>query len=126
MLSKLSSGLLVVVLSGNDVMINSKVGDEIVFWMFVHVLLELVISGGLGSEASWEVSRIASWDGFLLGKLSSGILVVLVGGDDIMVNTEVWNKVILWMLVHVLLELLISCGLGLKATWEVGRVACWD
>jgi len=61
-----------------------------------------------------------------LGKFSSGILVVLVSGDDIMVDTKVWNEVVLWMLIHILLELLISGSLGLKATWEVGRVACWD
>jgi hypothetical protein len=55
-LNKLSTCLFKVVLCGDDVMVNSKVGDEIVFVMFVHVSLELLVSGSLGFQASWKIS----------------------------------------------------------------------
>jgi hypothetical protein len=55
-LCEFSTGLSVVVLSGNDVMINSEIWDEIVFVMLIHISLELLISGSLCLEAFWEVS----------------------------------------------------------------------
>jgi len=42
----------------------------------------------------------------LLSKLSSGVLEVVLGGDDIMVNSEIWDEVVFVVLVHVSLELL--------------------
>jgi hypothetical protein len=30
--------------------------------MLVHVGLELLVGGGLGLQAFWEISRVASWD----------------------------------------------------------------
>jgi hypothetical protein len=62
LLSKLSTGLLKVVLSGNNVMINSKVWNEVVFVMLIHISLEFLISSSLSFQASWEVSTVASWN----------------------------------------------------------------
>jgi len=54
----------------------------------------------------------------LLSKLSSGILEIVLSGDNIVVNTEVRDEVILIMLVHVSLELLVGSSLGFEAFWE--------
>jgi hypothetical protein len=54
-----------------------------------------------------------------LGKLSSSFSVVILSGDDIVINTEVWNKVVLVVLIHICLEFLISSGLSLQAFWEI-------
>jgi hypothetical protein len=125
-LDKLSSGFLEVVLGGNDVMVNSKVRDEVVLIMLIHVGLKLLASGSLGLEASWEVGRVASWDGSLLSKLSTCLLKVVLGGDDVVINSKVWNEIVFIMLVHVSLEFLVSSGLGLQTSWEVSTVASWD
>jgi hypothetical protein len=61
-----------------------------------------------------------------LSKLTTGLSEVVLGGDDIMVNTEVWNEIVLIVLIHVGLKLLIGGSLGLQAFWEVSTVACWD
>jgi hypothetical protein len=53
-LCEFSTGLLEVVLGGDNVMIDTKVWDEVVFVMLVHIGLELLIGSGLGSEAFWE------------------------------------------------------------------------
>jgi hypothetical protein len=62
----------------------------------------------------------------LLGKFTTSLLEVVLGGDDIVVDTEVWYEIVLIMLVHIGLELLVSSGLGLQAFWEISRVASWD
>jgi hypothetical protein len=62
----------------------------------------------------------------LLCKLSTSLSKVVLGGNDVMVNSEIWDKVILIVLIHISLELLISSGLSFEATWEVSTVACWD
>jgi hypothetical protein len=56
LLSKLSTSLSKVVLGGNNVMINTKVWNEVVFVVLVHISLELLVSGSLGFQAFWEVS----------------------------------------------------------------------
>jgi hypothetical protein len=61
-----------------------------------------------------------------LGKLTTSLLEVVLGGDNIMVDSEVWNEVVFVMLIHVGLELLVSGSLSLKAFWEIGTVASWD
>jgi len=61
-LSKLSSSLSEVVLCGNDVVVDSKVWNEVVLVVFIHISLELLVSSGLGLEASGEVSTVAGRD----------------------------------------------------------------
>ena len=46
-------------MSSNDVLVNSKVWDEIILWMFIHVLLELEISSSLGALS---FVRVEGWD----------------------------------------------------------------
>ena len=104
-------------------MINSEVWNEVVFWVLIHIFLEFMVSSSLGLQTSWECSGVASWNGFLLCKLSTGIFVVLLGCNDVMVHTEVWDEIILWMLVHVLLELMFSSSLS---ALSFVRVECWD
>jgi hypothetical protein len=55
-LSKLSTSLSKVILGGNNVMINTKVWNEVVFVVLIHISLELLVSGSLGFQAFWEVS----------------------------------------------------------------------
>jgi len=43
-----------------------------------------------------------------------------------MVDSKVWNEVILVVLIHISLELLVSSSLGLEASWEVSTVAGRD
>ena len=112
LLSKLSTSILVVALGGDNVMVNTKVWDKVILWVLVHVFLELLVSSSLGLQTFWEVSTVASWDRLLLGKLSTGVLVIVLGTDDVVVDSEVWDKVIFWMFIHVFLELLVSCSLG--------------
>lgn len=100
-------------------MVNTKVWYKVVFVMFIHVGLELLVSGGLSLQALGEVSRVASWDGLFLSKLSSGLLEVVLSCDDVMINSKVWNEIVFVVLVHVGLELLVSSGLGFQAFWEV-------
>jgi hypothetical protein len=125
-LSKLSTGLLEVVLSGDNVVINTEVWNKVILIVFVHIGLEFLIGSSLGFQASWEVSTVASWDRLLLCQFTTSILEVVLSGDNVMVNTEVWNEVVLIVFIHISLELLIGSGLGLKAFWEIGRVASWD
>jgi hypothetical protein len=87
--------------------------------MFIHILLELLISSSLGLQALWEISTVASWDGLLLDKLSASLSVVVLCGDDIVINSKVWHKVVLVVFVHISLELLWSSGFGLQTFWEV-------
>ena len=61
-LCKLSSSLSEVVLGGNDVVVDSKVWNEVVLVVFIHISLELLVSSGLGLEASGEVSTVAGRD----------------------------------------------------------------
>ena len=48
----------------------------------------------------------------LLSKLSTGVLVIVLGGDDVVVDSEVRNEIVLWMFIHVLLQLLVGSSLG--------------
>merc|ERR1711935_229307 len=107
-------------------MINTKVRNEVIFVMFIHISLELLVCCSLGFKASWETRTVASWDRLLLGELSSSSLEVVLCGNDIMVNTEVWNEVVLIVFVHVSLELLVSSSLGFKASWETRTITSWD
>jgi hypothetical protein len=51
-----------------------------------------------------------------------GILKVGLRSDDIVVHTEVWDEVVLWMLIHISLELGWGGSLGLASN----RSASWD
>ena len=115
-----------VALGGNDVSINTKVGDNVILWLLVLILLELPWRRSLG-EASFI--GVTSWDWFLLGKNPwsfewfLGILQVAGGGDDISIDTEVWDDVIFWLFILVLLEFPWACGFS--AATFIG-IACWD
>jgi len=126
LLSQFATSLFEVILSGNNVMIDSKVWNEVVFIMLIHISLEFLFSGGLSLKAFWEVSAITSWDRLFLSKLSSCFFEVILSSDDIMINTEVWNKVVLIVFIHISLELLIGGGLSFEALWEVSTIACWN
>jgi hypothetical protein len=43
-----------------------------------------------------------------------------------MVDSKVWNEVVFIVLIHISLELLVSCSLGLEASWEVSTVTGRD
>jgi energy-converting hydrogenase Eha subunit C len=62
----------------------------------------------------------------LLGKLSTCLLEVILGGDNVMIDSKVWNKVVLIMLIHIGLKLLWSCCFGLEAFWEVSTITSRD
>jgi hypothetical protein len=127
-LHKLSTGLLEVVLSGDDIVVNSKVWYEIIFVVLVHVGLELLVSGGLGLQTLGEIGTVASWNGLLLElhELSTSLLEVVLGGDNVMIDSKVWYKIVFVVLVHIGLKFLISGSLGFEAFWEVSTVASWD
>jgi hypothetical protein len=55
-----------------------------------------------------------------LNQFTTGILEVVLGGNDVMINTEVWYEVVFIMFVHIGLKLLVGGSLGLKALREVG------
>jgi hypothetical protein len=99
--------------------------------VLVHVSLKFLIGSSLSLQAFWEVSWIASWDRLLLNKCFFGtgslcVLKIVLSSDNVMVNTKIWNKVVLIVFIHVSLELLVSCGFSLQAFWEISTVACWD
>jgi len=48
-----------VALSVEDVSVNTKVWNKVVFVVLVHISLKLLVSGGLCLEAFWEVSTVA-------------------------------------------------------------------
>lgn len=113
-------------------MINSKVGDGVVLLPWVGILLKLGGSSSLGLA----LDGVAGGDGCLLGSnlpclTASGIgsgAVLLGGGgmlmssNDVVVHSEVWNKVIFLPWIGILLELGRGGGLGLA----FNRVASWD
>jgi len=55
-------------------------------------------------------------------KFGVSIVEVRFSGDNISINTEVWNNVILWMLVLISLEFQWSTALGFKAFWEIAEL----
>jgi hypothetical protein len=99
--------------------VNSEVWDEVVFVMLIHVSLELLVSSSLGLQAFWEVSTVASWDGLFLSKLSSSLLEVILSGDDVVINSKVWDEVVFVVLVHISLKFLVSGSLCFEAFWEI-------
>jgi hypothetical protein len=54
-----------------------------------------------------------------LHEFSSSFLKVILSSDDIVIDSEVWNEVILIMFIHISLELLVSSSFGLEALWEI-------
>jgi len=100
-LSKLSTSLSEVVLGGNDVMVDSKVWNEVILVMLIHISLELLVSSSLCLEASGEIGTVAGRDRLFLCKLSSSFPEVILSCDNIMVNTEVWDEIVLIMLIHI-------------------------
>jgi hypothetical protein len=122
-LSKLSTSLLEVALSSEDVLVNSKVWNEVILIVLVHISLEFLVSSGLSLAST---VTIASWSRSHLHKLSTGLLEVVLGGNNVMINTKVWDEVVFVMLVHISLELLVGSSLSLQTSWEVSRVASWD
>jgi len=53
-----------------------------------------------------------------LCEFATGFLEVVLGGDDIMVDTEVWDEIVLGVYIHISLKFLGSCGLSLQTSWE--------
>jgi hypothetical protein len=128
-------GILEIGLRSDDIVVHTEVWDEIVLWMLIHISLEL----GWGSSLSLASNRSASWDGLLFSKSITelsiweklwegilwnnplvlqgflGITEVVLGGDDIVIHTEVWDEIIFWMLIHISLELGWSGSLGLTS-----------
>jgi hypothetical protein len=121
-----------VVMGVKDVMINSKVGNEIVFLPRIGILLKLRVSSSFGLAPS----RIAGRNGGLLGSnlpclTTSGIVSsavclgstkIMVSVENVVVHSEIWNKVVFLPRISVLLELGISGCLCLASS----RVAGWD
>ena len=121
-----------IVVGVKDVMINSEVGDEVVFIPWIGILLEL----RRGSSLGLAFNRIACRNGCLLGSnlpwlTASGVLsgaVVLGGGgirmsgNDVVVHAKVWNKVVFVPWISIFLKLVLGGGLGLA----FNRVAGWD
>lgn len=115
-----------------DLMINSKVGDGVVLIPWIGILLKL--RGG--SSLGLAFNRIAGRDGGLLGSngpclatfgiLASAVVFgssgVLVGSDDVMVHSEIWNKVVFIPGISVLLKL----GRGSSLCLAFNRVTSWD
>jgi hypothetical protein len=70
-------------------------------------------------ESQWEVIL---WYNPLVLQGLLGVAEVCLRGNDIVIHAEVWDEVILWMLVHVGLELCWSSGLFLatdgSASWD--------
>ena len=44
--------------------------------------------------------------------MSDEFSVVGLGGNDIVINTEVWNEVVFWVFIHISLEFVIGSSLG--------------
>ena len=107
-------------------MVDSKVWNEVILVMLIHISLELLVSSSLCLEASGEIGTVAGRDRLFLSKLSSSLSEVVLGSDNIMVDSEVWNEVVLVVFIHISLELLVSSGLGLEASGEVSTVAGRD
>jgi hypothetical protein len=115
-----------------DVMINSKVGNEIVFLPRIGILLKLRVSSSFGLAPS----RIAGRNGGLLGSnlpclttsgtVSSAVCLgspeVMVSVENVVVHSEIWNKVVFIPWVSIFLELSLGGGLCLASS----RVAGWD
>jgi hypothetical protein len=84
--------------------------------MLVHISLELLVGSGLSLASTVTV---ACWSRIYLHKLSTGLLKVVLGGNNVMINTKVWNEVVFVMLVHISLELLVGSSLSFQASWEI-------
>lgn len=133
-LSSFAEGLRIgaVAVGVKDVMINSKVGDEVVFIPWIGILLKL--RGG--SSFGLAFNGIAGWDGCLLGSnlpllttsciltraVSSGVGGILMSSNNVAVHSEVWNKVVFIPWVGIFLELRRGGGLCLA----FDGVASWD
>jgi len=130
---KCSLSILQVALSGDDVVINSKVWNEIIFIMMILISLKLLWSSSFGfSNAIWEHGWVACWNGFLLSKFplmfecNFSISQITLGCDNVMINSEIWDEIILIMMILIGLKLLYSSGFGISHTvWEIWWVACW-
>jgi len=115
-----------------DVMINSKVGDGVVFIPWIGILLKL----RRGSSLGLAFNRVACRNGCLLGSnlpglTTSGVLSGAVGlggggiamsSNDVVVHSKVWNKVVFVPWISIFLKLRRGSGLGLA----FNRVAGWD
>jgi len=123
--SKSSFSILQVALGSKDVSVNTKVWNFVVFVPFVCILLELPWGGGLSSAT---FIGIASWDGFLLSKIPCtesffSILQVGLSGNDVSIDTEIWNLVVLIPLISVFLELPWRSSFSCTSFISV---ACWN
>lgn len=121
-----------IVMGVKDVMINSKVGDEIVFLPWIGILLKLRGGSSFGLAAS----GIAGGDGGLLGSnlpwlttsgvASSAVCLgsseIMVSVENVVVHSEIWNKVVFIPWVGIFLEFGVGGGLCLASS----RVASWD
>ena len=126
--------ILQIALSGDDIMINTKVWHEVIFVVMVHISLELLWSSSLCLfDAAWEYGWVTCWDGLVLSKFplvsnwSLSILQIALSGDDIMINTKVWYEIIFVVVVHISLKFLWSSSLCLfDAPWEYRWVTSWN
>lgn len=115
-----------------DVMINSKVGDGVVFIPWIGILLKLCGGSSLGLA----LNGIAGRNGCLLGSdlpwlttsgtSSSAVALgggsILMGSNDVVVHSEIWNKVVLIPWIGIFLEFSVGGSLGLA----FDRVASWN
>ena len=126
--------ILQIALSGDDIMINTKVWHEVIFVVMVHISLELLWSSSLCLfDTVWENRWIASWDRLVLSEFPLmsnwcfSILQIALGSDNIVVNSKVRDKVIFIMMILVFLELgWCSCFSLSNTFWENWWVASWN
>ena len=115
-----------------DVVINSKVGDGVVLIPWIGILLKLCGGSSLGLA----LNGIAGRNGSLLGSdvpwlatsgtSSSAVVLgggsILMGGNDVVVYSEIWNKVVFIPWIGIFLEFGLGGSLGLA----FDRVASWN
>ena len=114
-------GLLLVsnmLLCRNNIMINSKVSYWIVNWVSLVLLLWASCAGADWIASLLELEElelginvwydellfllVPLWSPFMT-ELGLGVLEVLVGGEDVVINTEVWYWVVNWVALVLLL-----------------------
>jgi len=126
------SGIGCIAVAVKDVMINSKVGDGVVFIPWIGILLKLCGGSSLGLA----LNRIAGGNGGFLGSnlpllatsgtISSAVCLgsggIRVSSNNVVVHSEIGNKVVFIPWVSIFLK--FSRGGGLCLAFN--RVASWD
>ena len=115
-----------------DVMINSKVGDEVVFIPWIGILLKLRrgsslglafdgIAGGNGRLLCSNLPWLAA-SGIFSGAVCFGSGGIRMGSNNVVVHSKVGDKVVLLPWISILLKL--SRGSSLCLAFN--RVTGWD